>query len=387
MALTVTNADTTYETTTSDPSSYIPEGTTVYTEPKGIGIGGVANEKVSRDTGVAISGTATESGESAQATAYLYLGGSPVTSYTVTNSTYGGSVLPPKVYEGSTSLPRGSSYILLATESGGTATKNLTGSSTVFDASFNAIDIEILNADGEGVPSDPVYIDGISQTTADSGVLRTSSSGTVTISALGQSVSDDVDVSITDNISFQYARVTGSVKTMSGDPIANKNVDLLNSSGEVIDTTTTDESGSYEFSKAPVNSTLYVKAEPYFRKTASGDQGTATTVNFPAPILNKGSVGDSVSISEDELVNQKIKFIDSHTGSPIQSLSVRVGDWVSETGSTGIIDAILEASNGDQIEFDVTGNSRYQGFKESIVLDDSKVYEVEIDREINTSQK
>lgn len=374
--------------TTEPGGGMLPEGT----ESFGLEVGGGIdtsgmNAAVEVSAGFQAKVDAAADGVYVDGTAYLYYNDRIIDSEPFNGDPKTLKGVPQGVVSGNSYEDRATDpqKVLNTTEEGGVDTLIFTGSTVTHLSSFDEFSVKVFDADGSPVAGDKVVFDStVAMSTDDNGRLTFQSSGTVDVDALDGSLSDTVDLANNPGlVEYQYAGVKGTISTPDGDPVGGKTVKLTDDQGYVIATTETDEEGQYRFPVVPINTSVYVFNDPYFREAASRGQGQFVTKRFPSTLMLLGDVDDYTQVEEADVNTVIIECIDAESGGAIAGLAANVGGYELRTGSNGKVSATVQSSNaaGEQTATVTLGeNNRYRKTSLEVDRDNPTVGTVELER-------
>lgn len=393
MSISVYDADWDERITLSDADNILPVGDEPMTPPAEITTANAdwdGGETLAM--GITVEGAVTDSDYNyVDGQVYLFLNGEVSTTIGLTDEYYTITGLYPGAIEGENVLPRdGDDYVIAETETGGLAQSSIGGAYTWFQTIFDTLTIEIEDANGQPVLGEEVAMGIQSVLTDASGIAEVLTAGEVEVIALEGTVQETVDVEEKDNpeLHFQYAGLEGVVETPEGNPVVGKTVRLLDEKGEAIDSTTTDDSGHYEFAEVPIDRRLFAEADPYFRPADSRGQGEWVMRTFPSTQMRRGEPGDYEMVEDDDLISVGIEIVDAETGEPIKDVDVDLGDFRTTTKSAGRARGFVDTTEEDTVKIAAGENRRYRQREETVELEDEPIEaEFPLDRYVKSGQK
>lgn len=237
----------------------------------------------------------------------------------------------------------------------------------------------VVDFNGDPVPADPVAGPGYGTTTDETGSFELIAPGgeSVTFRALNRSLTEVVAVQsgVTENVEFQYPKITVEVVDMDYEPIKEAPVRVGDDLYE------TDEDGKLELPAVPLGTYEVTVLEKYSGEFTISEQATEYVYQMGPDASPREWDG-----VEDGLGGVRAKLIDAVTGRPIQD--VRLVDESSDAAMSSASDGeakILTPKVGGEINALVArGSPRYKTTRVEGDLPESTMLERTIELEPRT---
>jgi hypothetical protein len=339
--------------------SALPEGDNQFRLPDRIEVEGA--QRYTIPPGYSAEGLVTAGGDAAQYTVYLSRGGSIIRQQSYPFEFYTAAEIGAGIVGGEDVTGERFPSAIVALESGGQREVLLDSRGARQDVAFDLLTVNVDDVNGEAAEGELVTVGSQSGETVD-GTFAVTTAGTVTVSALGGAISEDIDVNTTDSATYQYAGVEGTARTPGGDSYVGETVTLYTRSGNVVAKTTTTEDGAYKLPRVPPGRDYYVEVGGFFRKYSSGSQGSLSTINFPATLLLTGSFDDPTEVSDSDIQGLSFDVLDNGADEPIRGAVAQSGDARSVTSALGraTLTILSSSAAGEQTAtIEVSAGDRY----------------------------
>jgi len=362
MSISTSNFDTTWTNGVSKPTNAFPDGSAEFSKPKAISTTNL-DTSWSVVAGVGAEGVIEEGGNfTAGKVRLLNEDGTVGNSKALARAGYSVGYIPSGIASGQ-SVTEDMKVEFLG-ENGGKSEKVITNRLTTFDVNFGSLTVTVSDVDGNAIGGVAVSVAGETSFTDSDGQISVPASDGAAISVLDGSVSDTLSISggQSKTKSYTYAGLQGSMDSPGG-PIKDAVVEVKDSNGDVIESTTTDEFGSYEFTRLPVSSSLEVVIGPFTRQVTTGNQGVKSLKNVPFGI-SLGAV-DIECVSKAD--GGKVRKVDLE----LEGLKAKSGgDGAGSVIAEAPVDATVRVAKSDnrfvEVAEDVTisaGNSIFRRYE------------------------
>lgn len=330
MSISASGADYSWDLSlNSSITSALPEGDKQFRTPPGIAANG-AGYSWKLDIGVSARGDVSAGGSIVDYQAELKYGGESVKSVSPTGYLYYVSAVPLGVSSGD-AVEDTDATLRIVTGGGGLKTFTGITAPSVKHATFTSLDVTVKDAAGNAVEGDNVSIGSAGLTTNSNGVAKGQAAGTVTVKALRGSASKDVDTSATSAVTFQYAGFDVGAKGPTGSPLRNAQVRFEKDDGTVIETATTDDSGTARLTQLPPKTSgKLVVGNAIERNVTTGPQGDLSTKAVP---LDPSTLGEV-----------EVELTDLRVGLPVRDLKLSLGGFEAATGRNGVARGVVLSS-------------------------------------------
>jgi hypothetical protein len=367
----------------------LPEGDVVFEPPSFIAYSGWSSVR-KRPPGMGADGLLTAAGDFVSSTAYLQDSAGIFAAESLSRAGYQVVGVPAGVESGESTNYSGVD-LLLTTETGGEDLTSLgAGSFITRDVDFDSLEISIIDVNGDGVAQSPFDVGGIEYATRTGGVRSIIGGGSQDVTALLGSKTKTVDLGTTDAVGFQFAGVEGTVETQSGSPIVGQAVSLVDTNGNTIATTTTNDEGDYSFPQAPVNIDGFVVAGEFFRTLSTRGEGQSVTRNFPATVFRVGEPGSGTEVTDSDIFSVDTQIIDVDADEPIRGAVVNIDGSAVVTGPTGRARGVVlssSAASTQQYSVEISAGDRYNDRELTLDRGDTPPDTIELFRKVNTGNR